>query len=387
MPSPTSDRAVLSNGQISNGFPASSSSSTSSSSVPPPPPANQGRRGSAASNTAAANSLFTSGPFGVDAPPLRRVSERDDDDDYEGDNDRAPEDDLSPEEEGTRSFPPSASQMHPAFPPGFSAGRRTSVSAESLVPSATVNGVGGHAVATKPSLPVYPKTPQQLARIRHSIQSNFLFKNLEDEQERDVLNAMKELVVQSGDKVIEEGAVGDFFYVVEEGSLDVYIRNASSGPSELGDKVFTNTPGTSFGELALMYNAPRSASIVATTRCTLWALDRVTFRTILLDHTSTKRKLYESFLATIPILSALEPHERAKIADALESRTYEAGEAVVEQGEVGEEFFIIESGRAEITKQIRGASGEIEDTVVAEYGKGDYFGGKFLSRSPHAESD
>ena len=60
-------------------------------------------------------------------------------------------------------------------------------------------------------------------------------------------------------------------------------------------------------------SAPRAASIVAVTPAVLWALDRVTFRTILLDHTSSKRKMYETFLASIPILSGLEPYERAKV--------------------------------------------------------------------------
>lgn len=105
----------------------------------------------------------------------------------------------------------------------------------------------------------------------------------------------------------------------------------------------------------------------------LWALDRITFRTILLDHTSSKRKMYESFLSSIEILKGLEPYERAKIADALETRTYEAGQTVIVQGEIGEDFFLIESGRAEILKTAEGSTVEMP---VAEYGKGNYFGGQ-----------
>lgn len=37
-------------------------------------------------------------------------------------------------------------------------------------------------------------------------------------------------------------------------------------------------PEEGFGELALLYNAPRSASCIALTRCTLWGIDRKTFR-------------------------------------------------------------------------------------------------------------
>ena len=78
--------------------------------------------------------------------------------------------------------------------------------------------------------------------------------------------------------------------------------------------------------------------------------------------------MYETFLAIVPILASLEPHERAKIADALESRTYQNGENVVTEGEVGETFFLIESGTAEVEKAGAG--------VVGELGKGDYFGGE-----------
>jgi cAMP-dependent protein kinase regulator len=77
--------------------------------------------------------------------------------------------------------------------------------------------------------------------------------------------------------------------------------------------------------------------------------------------------MYESFLSTVSILSSLQGYERAKIADALESRTYQPGESIVTEGEPGDEFFLIESGTAEVKKG---------DAVVGVLGKGDYFGGE-----------
>lgn len=126
----------------------------------------------------------------------------------------------------------------------------------------------------------------------------------------------------------------------------------------------------------LPFSAPRTASIVANSPSILWALDRITFRTILLDHTSSKRKMHESFLSSIKILEGLEPYERAKIADALETRTYEEGKTVIVEGEIGEDFFLIESGRAEFTKKTRQLDGSTTELVVAEFGKGEYFGGE-----------
>lgn len=147
--------------------------------------------------------------------------------------------------------PPPASSASSLFPPGFSAGRRTSVSAESLLPkSASATSPAGETIP-QPALPTYPKSPQQLARIRLSISSNFLFRNLDDDQASDVLSAMKEVQVAEGEVVIKQGDVGDYFYVVEEGSLDIF--KAKDGDAGLGDKVATTGPGMSFGELALMY--------------------------------------------------------------------------------------------------------------------------------------
>ncbi|GAA6060998.1 hypothetical protein JCM10212_000684 [Sporobolomyces blumeae] len=263
------------------------------------------------------------------------------------------------------------------IPAAYNLGRRTSVSAESLDPSASN------------ALPktVIPKTPSQRARIEASIANNLLFRNLDEDQHNDVLNAMKEVTVQSGTEVIVQGAVGDFFYVVEEGTFEVWVRapptHEYTGPGQTithpGEekKVATYGPGGSFGELALMYNAPRAATVVATSRATMWALDRVTFRSILVEHTSRKRKMYETFLSEVPILQTLNPKERAKIADALEEKVYEEGEAVVIEGEVGKNFYIIESGSAEVTKKRKTSQGGpagVDEDVLGTLGKGDYFG-------------
>ncbi|RSH94546.1 hypothetical protein EHS25_004350 [Saitozyma podzolica] len=255
--------------------------------------------------------------------------------------------------------------------PSYALGRRTSVSAESLVPAnhrslpptgALESTLEEDESTPNPSatpMPVFPKSPEQLARIRAAIKPNFLFANLDEEQEAD------------------QGAAGDYFYVVESGKLDVFVKKegqvfdeAKGDNPKLGKKVATCIEGSSFGELALMHNAPRAASIISITPCTLWALDRVSFRTILLDHTSRKRRLYETFLSEVPILTSLQPQERAKIADVLESRTFAPGQDVIKEGDAGEEFFLIESGNAVAIK--KDASGN--EAVVKQLTKGDYFG-------------
>jgi cAMP-dependent protein kinase regulator len=187
----------------------------------------------------------------------------------DGDDDDDDEDEVRPLAPSNGSAAASSSTFPPAapssslFPPGFSAGRRTSVSAESLHPkAATANGSGA---GQRPELPTYPKSPQQLARIRLSIASNFLFRNLDDDQSSDVLSAMKEVRVGQGEVVIRQGDVGDYFYVIEEGQLEVFKSKDGEGSAAnggLGDKVATTGPGMSFGELALMYKCAPSISVL-----------------------------------------------------------------------------------------------------------------------------
>ncbi|KAG0177923.1 hypothetical protein DFQ28_005282 [Apophysomyces sp. BC1034] len=240
-------------------------------------------------------------------------------------------------------------------------GRRTSVSAESIQPS--------HTEYVKK---VIPKSDQQRERIRTAIGNNFLFRNLDEEQYLDVVNAMSEKRVPANTKVIEQGGIGDFFYIVESGTLDCFVGD---------QKVTEYSSGGSFGELALMYNAPRAATIVTTSDAVLWALDRVTFRSILMENTARKRRMYEQFLEEVPILKPLDTYERHKIADALESVQYDDQEIVIREGDVGENFYLIESGHALFYKKMPDGS----QKEVNKGSKGDYFGElALLNDSPRA---
>lgn len=172
--------------------------------------------------------------------------------------------------------------------------------------------------------------------------------------------------------------------MVEKGNFEVYVNPSGvlePGQDGLGERVATIEPGGSFGELALMYNAPRAATVVsAEAGSTLWALDRVTFRRILMDSTFQRRRLYESFLEEVPLLSSLTRYERSKIADALETQKYPAGTTIIREGDAGEAFYLLESGEAEAYK----AGTELP---VKQYSKGDYFGElALLNDAPRAAS-
>ena len=273
---------------------------------------------------------------------------------------------------GGMSFNPSAQQSSfpgvassDGLPANYALGRRTSVSAESMNPTASASDNWNP--------PSHPKSGEQMTRIRHAVASNFLFSHLDEEQSKLVVGALFEKPIPAkGIKVISQGDAGDNFYIVERGEFDVLIHPSGTiqaGAEGLGKKVASIGPGGSFGELALMYNAPRAATIVSTEPGSLlWALDRITFRRILMDAAFQRRRMYESFLEEVPLLSPLTPYERSKIADALETQKFQPGATIIKEGDIGEAFYILEAGTAAVYKNATG------NEVVHNYSKGDYFG-------------
>ncbi|KAG0749555.1 hypothetical protein G6F57_003377 [Rhizopus arrhizus] len=228
--------------------------------------------------------------------------------------------------------------------------RRISVSAESMQPK-----------KLKSFHPEIPKSKMEQAMIRDSLSAHFLFKTIEEEQREQVIGIMQQKTFPEGTRVIEQGAAGDYFYIVSSGTLDCLVD---------GQKVLSYERGGSFGELALMYNAPRAATLVATSPVVLWALDRVSFRSVIMESNATKRSMHESFLREVPLFKSMETAEIHKIADALEPVRFEDGQVVLKQDDPGDNFYLIEEGKAVFYKTASDGSQQ----KVNELNKGDYFG-------------
>jgi cAMP-dependent protein kinase regulator len=87
---------------------------------------------------------------------------------------------------------------------------------------------------------------------------------------------------------------------------------------------------------------PRAATIKATSEGQLWALDRQTFRRILLKAAFRKRKMYEALINSVPMLKTLQNYERLNLCDALVSKTFLPGEQIIKQGEFSPATFSLD---------------------------------------------
>lgn len=124
---------------------------------------------------------------------------------------------------------------------------------------------------------VVEKDEQQKEMLRNLLVKIFMFQHLEKEDLEVVIDAMEERKFGSGDSVIKQGDDGDELYVNYQGTLD--CSKVFSGNTE-STFLKKYVPGEVFGELCLLYNTPRAASIVATSDCVLYSLDRKTFNHI-----------------------------------------------------------------------------------------------------------
>lgn len=124
-------------------------------------------------------------------------------------------------------------------------GPRISVSAEAF---GSFNQKGNF----KPK--VVPKDEAAKATIIEKMSQAFMFSALDEKEQTIVVNAMEELIIPSGTKIIQQDDEGDCLYVVGSGTLScTKIFPEKNEPTFLK----TYQPGEAFGELALLYNAPR----------------------------------------------------------------------------------------------------------------------------------
>ncbi len=215
--------------------------------------------------------------------------------------------------------------------------------------------------------------------MKDAVCHNLLFRTLESKQIDQILDAMwekpvhqNEIIIRQGNKSIISftiislffsGDDGDNFYVIDNGVYEIHVSKEADfrNPIKVGEY---NQTG-SFGELALMYNQPRSATIIASTDGILWVMGRQTFRKLILKHAFRKRQMYENFLRELEILQLLTDYERSNVADALIPIEYDQGETIIQQGEEGDRMFFIEDGECDIY---------MNEKFHKRLGKGEYFG-------------
>lgn len=137
------------------------------------------------------------------------------------------------------------------------------------------------------------------------MQGTLLFESLSLAARQAIIGSMSPLTVSSGETVIQQGDTdATKYYVVERGSFDVYVHKEEWGEER---KVRTCGPGAGFGELALLYSAPRAATIKAAEDSKIWVMAREMYNAIKMAHTKQLAIQKRELLEKVPMLAMLAP--------------------------------------------------------------------------------
>jgi len=241
----------------------------------------------------------------------------------------------------------------------------------------------------KKSMSFKPKSDKDLAFLVSALKKNQNLQTLTNIDEATcklLADAAWKKDILAGDKVIQQGDTkAEYFYLVERGSFDIFVAPAaeeadgSTSPTSpsgsrtapLGEpqKVGVVEAGGSFGELALMYNAPRAATVRARAKSVVWVIDRVNFKRMLMQASNDKLEEYAELLENVEVFAPMLSNEKRRVAEALTEMTFSKDESIITQGEMGDAFFILYEGKVAVIKdgkQVSTLSARVE-TKVAQY--------------------
>uniref|UniRef100_A0A9J7X532 cGMP-dependent protein kinase n=1 Tax=Cyprinus carpio carpio TaxID=630221 RepID=A0A9J7X532_CYPCA len=192
-------------------------------------------------------------------------------------------------------------------------------------------------------------------------------------------NVKKDIIEKNNNKKIRlNKKQRKFSYTHSQGCwvcLCVLCAEGSVEVTKGEQKLCTIEPGKVFGELAILYNCTRTATVTALTDIKLWAIDRQGFQTIMMRTGLLKHSNYMEFLRSVPSFKTLTEDVLSKVADVLEETHYSDGDYIIRQGATGDTFFIISEGQVRVTQQ---KSASEEPVFLSTLSRGDWFGEQAL---------
>jgi CRP-like cAMP-binding protein/Zn-dependent protease len=198
------------------------------------------------------------------------------------------------------------------------------------------------------------------------------FDDLPEEVLSDLAGRVRLRILHTGEPVFRQGDRPDAFYVVRTGSVHIEDEDPETSDTRI---LRTMGRGESFGEMGLLGGHRRQATVRAVGEVELFEVDKGTFDRLLAEDMRapefghTMQALAE--LRELSVFHGLDSEQLNVILEHGEWITAVHGDELISQGEPGDRFYVIESGRAEIVR---------DRAVIASVSRGMYFGEVALLR-------
>jgi CRP-like cAMP-binding protein len=213
-----------------------------------------------------------------------------------------------------------------------------------------------------------------------ALASTPLFAGLSQEALESLVQQLTLVHLAENEVLFHEGDPGDALYVIVEGEVAVQAE----GPPRV--EMARLGAGSFIGEVALMTDQPRSATVMATTDAELLRIDRKTLSMVLASHGEVlaavlrfvRDRLVDRWTRTSPLFRPFDPPQRAELAGRFKFLEIDAGTTIVNMGKRPDGLYIVLAG----TFALRRAGSK-----VATVGPGELVGETALLSGTPFKSD
>jgi ATP-binding cassette subfamily B protein len=133
-------------------------------------------------------------------------------------------------------------------------------------------------------------TASVFSRLRNVLQNTYFFQSLKMNELDELIGHLRMIRVQKGYEIIKQGDPGDAFYLIASGKVSVWLKKSFKR-----DKVAELLSDDFFGEMALISNEPRSATIIAEEVTELFILQKYDFDKILMKNPAIAQELKRAY--------------------------------------------------------------------------------------------
>jgi cGMP-dependent protein kinase len=180
-----------------------------------------------------------------------------------------------------------------------------------------------------------PITPDEEEKLKEALKKHFLFKELNDDIMRIIIEDLIEFQLAKDTVLFEENEEGNYFYIVKKGQFQLYIKNEPK-------KVFNTWD--CFGELSLLHKSKRTGTVRSLTDAEVYVLDGESFRELISSITNKRLKNILFFLDMVPMFRSLDNIQKSNIASMVQEIEFESQEKIISEGELGNKIYIIKDG-------------------------------------------
>lgn len=193
-------------------------------------------------------------------------------------------------------------------------------------------------------------------QIRHRMQDHFIFSGLNDEQLNSIFEHLQYCMTMKDQMIFKQNDDGHYFFIIHKGEVEIIVDNVP---------VRVMGPYESFGDFALLYNAPRSGSARCLIDTFMWTIERSLFRGLLNSLKTKEFNQNAELLKQVSVFNQLKDAQLIQLGKEMILERYRSGQVIVKQGEDALAFFLIKSGRVNIKRN---------EKLLATFTEGAYFG-------------